>query len=283
MIFVLLGALVIGLSLGVFGSGGSVLTVPVLLYLLHHEDKVAIAESLGIVGAIALVSAIPYARARLVHWPTAFLFGVPGMLGTYVGAWIASYVTGQLQIMVFAGTMFLAAFLMWRNSHPSPSEWTPSEKLPVPKIAAEGFAVGALTGFVGVGGGFMIVPALVLLGGLPVKRAVATSLIIIAMKSTTGFWKYLRTLDEMNLSIDWTVFVTFVVIGALGSLVGKQLNARIAPNILQRAFAIFLVAMSLLVLARESWSIIAITSTVPAEVPIRIAHQDHCHTEQEFR
>ena len=175
MIYAILGAIVVGLSLGIFGSGGSILTVPVLIYLLHHPDKAAIAESLAIVGSIALVSALPYARAKHVDWRTAFIFGIPGMAGTYLGAWIAAFVAGYVQLFVFAGVMLLAAAQMWKraraNDDPSHAETPPKRSMIT--IGGEGLAVGALTGFVGVGGGFLIVPALVLLGGLSMRRAVA--------------------------------------------------------------------------------------------------------------
>lgn len=144
MIYAILGAIVVGLSLGIFGSGGSILTVPVLIYLLHHQDKAAIAESLAIVGAIALISAIPYAKAKLVDWSTAFIFGLPGMAGTYLGAWIAAFVPGYVQLFVFAGVMLLAALQMWRrakkNDDASPD--TPTPKRSMPNIGAEG--LGAL-------------------------------------------------------------------------------------------------------------------------------------------
>ncbi|NNF64484.1 MAG: sulfite exporter TauE/SafE family protein [Acidimicrobiia bacterium] len=259
MIYAIIGALVIGLSLGVFGSGGSILTVPVLLYLLHHEDKVSIAESLGIVGAIALISAIPYARARFVEWRTVVLFGVPGMAGTYLGAWAAGFVPGYVQLLVFACVMLVAAVVMWRNGRagPSPDVGHPTQR-PVLKIGADGLGVGALTGFVGVGGGFLIVPALVIMGGLPMRKAVATSLVIIAMKSSAGFWKYLHVLDGMDLAVDWQTIGVFIVVGAFGSLIGKKINARLNQHTLRRGFAVFLVLMSAFMLLREGLPLLGI-------------------------
>lgn len=262
MIFAILGALVVGLSLGIFGSGGSILTVPVLIYLLHHEDKVAIAESLAIVGAIALVSAIPYARAKLVDWRTAVLFGVPGMAGTYGGAWLAAFVAGYVQLLVFAGVMLLAAAQMWRRSTRPPPEIAADNtaQRPIARIGAEGLGVGVLTGFVGVGGGFLIVPALVLLGGLPMRRAVATSLVIIAIKSAAGFWKYLDVLQHTDATIDWTAIAVFVAAGIAGSFVGKSLNARINQRTLQRGFAVFLMVMAGFIAVKESAALISPTA-----------------------
>ncbi len=250
VIYAVIGAVVVGLSLGLLGSGGSILTVPVLRYLLNHEAKVAIAESLGIVGAIALASTIPYARSRLVDWRIAFLFGVPGMVGTYGGAWIASFVSPGIQLLVFACVMMAAAVLMWRDRSSAGS--LSSRSQPIGMIGLQGVSIGLLTGFVGVGGGFVIVPALVLLGGLSMRAAVGTSLTIIALNSATGFWKYLDVLGDLDLHIDWKTMVAFVLLGILGSIAGKDLNARIDQARLKRGFAVFLVGMGVLIFVKES-------------------------------
>jgi len=259
MIYAILGALVVGLALGVFGSGGSILTVPLLIYLLHHEDKVAIAEALGIVGSIALVSAVPYARAKLVDWRTALIFGGPGMVGTFIGAWIAAFVPGYVQLFVFAGVMLIASVQMWRRSRRDDgSAPTPHvAKRSVLKIGADGLAVGMLTGFVGVGGGFLIVPTLVLLSGLSMRRAVATSLVIIALNSATGFWKHLDVLSGLDVSIDWGTVGLFVLVGIIGSLGGNALHTRINQHTLQRGFAVFLVVMAVFIVVKEGMALAA--------------------------
>ena len=236
----LLGALAIGLTLGLLGSGGSILTVPVLVYLLDQPEKVAIAGSLAIVGAIALIAAVPYARQRLIDWRSVLLFGLPGMAGTWSGAWAAQFVSGALQLFVFALVMLAAAWTMLRASPVAEGQ---AARAPW-KIALDGLAVGALTGFVGVGGGFLIVPALVLLGGLSMQRAVATSLLIIAMKSAAGFWKYLSVLAATGLVLDWGVIGVFIAIGGLGSFVGNLINTRLPQAPLKRGFAVFLVLMA---------------------------------------
>ncbi|GAB4546306.1 MAG: sulfite exporter TauE/SafE family protein [Phycisphaerales bacterium] len=264
MIYAVLGALVVGLSLGIFGSGGSILTVPVLIYLLHHPDKAAIAESLAIVGAIAACSAIPYAIKKHVDWRTAIVFGLPGMAGTYAGAWIAAYVPGYVQLFVFAGVMLLAALQMWKRSAPRPNGadtgQTEHHAAPKPrsvlKIAVEGLGVGVLTGFVGVGGGFLIVPALVLLGGLSMRRAVATSLVIIALKSGAGFVKYLDVLDRSGYDVDWNVTLIFILFGAMGSFAGGYVSSRIDQRLLKRGFSIFLVLMATFILTKEGTALI---------------------------
>lgn len=265
MIYAIVGALVTGLSLGVFGSGGSILTVPVLLYLLHHEDKVAIAESLGIVGSIALISALPYAREKLVDWRTAFVFGAPGMLGTYGGAWLAGYVPGFVQLFVFAGVMLCAALMMWKRSTRAAPPHHEQPKRAAVKIVPEGLGVGMLTGFVGVGGGFLIVPALVLLGGLPMRRAVATSLAIIAMNSAVGFWKYLHVLDGLDLAVNWNTIGLFILVGAVGSLAGKTVSGKLKQAALQRGFAVFLVLMALFIIVREGNALVE-QSPQPAQL-----------------
>lgn len=236
----LLGALAIGLTLGLLGSGGSILTVPVLVYLLDQPEKVAIAGSLAIVGAIALIAAIPYARQRLVDWRSVLLFGLPGMAGTWTGAWAAQFVSGALQLFVFALVMLAAAWSMFR-AQPVAAGQVPREAW---KVVADGLAVGALTGFVGVGGGFLIVPALVLLGGLTMQRAIATSLVVIAMKSAAGFWKYLQVLAVTGLALDWSVIGVFIVVGGLGSVAGNLIGNRLPQAALKRGFAVFLVLMA---------------------------------------
>jgi len=254
MVFLILGALIVGLTLGLLGSGGSIVTVPVLVYLLGHEDKAAIAESLAIVGGIALVAMLPYSRSREVDWRSVLLFGVPGMMGTYLGAWLSNFVSGAVQLLLFGLVMLPAAWSMYRRSGPSA---TPADtesgvsRHAAWKIMSEGLAVGVLTGLVGVGGGFLIVPALVLLGGLPMRLAVGTSLVVIAMKSLTGFVKYLGVLESLGSSVDWQTIAIFSAVGILGSFAGNMLSKHIDAIVLKRIFAVFLVAMGVFVIARE--------------------------------
>ena len=243
------GAIAIGVSLGLLGSGGSILTVPVLVYLLGQDEKVAIAGSLAIVGTIALAGSLQYLRGKLVDWRNVWLFGLPGMAGTYAGAWLAGYVSGLLQLAIFAGVMLLASYFMLR-----PIRVTSVDAMPARhpwKIVADGLAVGVLTGFVGVGGGFLIVPALVLLGGLPMHRAVATSLVIIALKSYSGFWKYLDVLEEQGLALDWPALGIVTALGIAGSFVGNHFATRLSQQQLRRLFGWFLIVMGVYILARS--------------------------------
>lgn len=250
MIWALLGALLIGLSLGLLGSGGSILTVPVLVFLLDQPEKVAIAGSLAIVAGIALLGATPYAVQRRIDWRSVLYFAPPGMVGTYGGAWLAAYVSGALQLTLFALVMLAAAWMMFR---PSP---VPAGGAEAPraywKIALDGLAVGVITGLVGVGGGFLIVPALVLLGGLSMHRAVGTSLIIIALKSAAGFIKYLAVLAAAGLSLDYQVLALITGVGAAGSFAGNAISGRLPQALLKRGFAVFLVLMAGFILWRTA-------------------------------
>jgi uncharacterized protein len=246
-----IGALMIGLSLGLFGSGGSIVTVPVLIYLVGQEEKVAIAGSLFIVGAVAGLGAISFIRKGLIHWRSVFWFGAPGIAGTVGGAWAAAFVSGRFQLIVFALVMLAAAIGMLRNGsvmagappRPPRARW---------KIMGDGLLVGALTGFVGVGGGFLIIPALVLLGGLTPVLAVGTSLLIIAIKSLAGFAKYLSVLDGLGLAVDWQVLGLFTLLGGAASLVGGALSRRMPERLFRQAFAITLVAVGIFILLNTS-------------------------------
>ncbi|MDX1444421.1 MAG: sulfite exporter TauE/SafE family protein [Gammaproteobacteria bacterium] len=245
MLLALLGAILIGLSLGLLGSGGSILTVPVLVYLLDQPEKVAIAGSLAIVGAIAAVGSLPYARQQQVDWRSVLWFGLPGMLGTWLGALASQFVSGAMQLGLFAIVMLLAAVLMARPPRLEPQQ-APARA--AWKIVIDGLAVGLLTGLVGVGGGFLIVPALVLMGGLTMRVAVGTSLVIIALKSATGLIGYLQLLSAAAL--DWTLLGLFIALGVAGSLAGNALANRVPQRALRRIFAVFLVVMAAVILWR---------------------------------
>jgi len=244
MILSWIGALLVGLSLGLMGSGGSILTVPILIYIAGEQEKAAIAESLGIVGFISMVGSIPYALKQQVNWRNVVLFGIPGMVGTYGGAYIAGFVSGTFQLILFAAVMILAAILMLRKKKPNESESSSeSKQQPWWVIALEGVFVGVLTGLVGVGGGFLIVPALVLLGGLSMHVAVGTSLVIIALKSFSGFYKYLDVLESVNQQINWELVMVFSLVGAVGSFIGRKVGSKISGDKLKRAFGVFLLLM----------------------------------------
>lgn len=245
-----IGALLIGLTLGLLGSGGSILTVPVLTYVVGQETKVAIAGSLMIVGIISLFAAIPYARQKQVKWRTVVLFGVPGMMGAAAGAWAAHYVSDALQMLVFAALLLSASYLMFRPVKLDDADSEQAERS-MYKIALDGVVVGAITGLVGVGGGFLIIPALVLLGGLSMRLAVGTSLVIIAIKSLAGFVSYLQVLEALDLSLDWAIIGIFSVIGIVGGWLGHKISSKINQEHLKKGFAVFLVLMGIFILYKN--------------------------------
>lgn len=249
-----LGALLIGLSLGLLGAGGSILTVPVLVYVLGHEGKAAIAESLAIVGSIALLATLPYARQGLVVWRNVVFFGLPGMAGSYGGAWLSQFLRSGVQLTLFALVMLAAAWTMFRppgRPHDAAFSSRPAAPHAAWKIVLQGLAVGLLTGLLGVGGGFLVVPALVVLGGLPMRAAVATSLPIIALNALTGLLKYLAVLPSAKAAVGWSTVALFVLVGAAGTLAGNLLSARIDQTWLRRGFAMLLVGIGALVLIQE--------------------------------
>ena len=242
MIAGLIGALLIGLSLGLLGSGGSILTVPVLKYLLHHEDKAAMAESLVIVGSIALLGSIPFMVQRRIHWASVVCFGIPGTIGSYVGAWSAAWLRGPVLLIIFAMLMLTAAVIMLR---PIRLDEAPTQPRRRASIALDGLIVGVVTGMVGAGGGFLIIPALVLLGGLPMHTAVGTSLLVIAIKGTSFV-----THAGMP-GINWKVVGLFTVMGALGSLAGNQIGGWLPQRRLRQGFGLMLILMAASMLVTE--------------------------------
>jgi hypothetical protein len=245
MLFALLGALAIGLSLGLLGSGGSILTVPVLHYLVGQPEKLAIGGSLLVVGLIAATASVPYALSRQVDWRNVLWFGVPGMAGAWAGATLARWVPGPVQLALFAGVMLVAAWRMLRGGVVDRGNREPRRVA----VVAGGVGVGALSGLVGVGGGFLIVPALVLLAGVPMASAVGTSLAIISLNAFTGFAKYLGVLESQSLEFEWKVLLAVAGVGILGSFAGNRLGRRLPQATLRRVFGVFLVLMGLFIAA----------------------------------
>ncbi|MBC7770931.1 MAG: sulfite exporter TauE/SafE family protein [Pyrinomonadaceae bacterium] len=246
-LYSIIGAILIGLSLGLLGSGGSILTVPILLHL-GHSDKQAIAEALAIVGAICFFGAIRNAFGRTLDWRAAVLFALPGMGGSFLGAYLAHFIPGALQIVILGIIMLLAAAMMAffrvKESHAS------HKAHPVPMLLA-GLGVGLVTGLVGVGGGFLIVPALVFFGGLPLKRAIGTSLAVIAFNSAVGFLKYDSVLEEHQEHVDWYTIGLFASVGVVGTLIGTAIGARVNQRILKKIFAVFLVFMAIYLITQR--------------------------------
>lgn len=252
MIFTLIGALIIGLSLGLLGSGGSILTVPLLTYVVGEPAKVAIAESLIIVGCIALVGAINSQRKKVIAWPLVFSFGIPSMAGTYLGAWASQFVSGLVQLAVFAVIMLMASRFMLK---PIQVQATQSSTSLAGTFGA-GVAVGVIAGFVGVGGGFLIVPALLLVGAIPMSMAIGTSLSIIFLQSSVGFAKYYYLFSQQTeYQIDFTLVAIMASIGALGSILGSKIGDKLPQQKLKQIFGILLIVMGIGIFSSSLWQL----------------------------
>lgn len=241
-------ALLIGLSLGLLGGGGSILTVPVLVYVLGFAAKPAIAMSLPVVGITSLIGAALHWRLGNVRVATALLFGILAMVGAFAGAKLAVLLSGAVQLVILAVVMLAAAgsMLRGRKGAASDSGHAPSTTARLGMIVPVALGVGVLTGLVGIGGGFLVVPALVLLGRVPMREAVGTSLLVIAMNSASGFAGYLGTVE-----LDWSFLTGFTTAAVAGALAGTVLAAHVPQAALKRAFGVFLLAMGGFVLFRN--------------------------------
>lgn len=246
MLFVVssLLAVAIGLSLGLLGGGGSILTVPVLVYVVGQSPEAAVATSLAIVGLNALLGTWLQIRRGKVRLGQAALFGGAGMAGAYLGSFFTRLVPGVVLLLLFAGLMLVVALMMLRPV--KGGKGTPHAPLSWHKVALAGLGVGVLTGFLGVGGGFLIVPALVLFVGLDMTEAVGTSLPIIALNSASGLLGHLA-----HGSLDWPILIRFVALGAVGVGVGVYFAQRVQPARLRQGFALFVIAVAVYMLARS--------------------------------
>ncbi|HEX2399280.1 MAG TPA: sulfite exporter TauE/SafE family protein [Mycobacterium sp.] len=238
-------AVLVGISLGLLGGGGSILTVPLLAYVAGMDAKQAIATSLLVVGMTSAVGAISHARAGRVQWRTGLVFGGAGMAGAYAGGLLARFIPGTVLLVGFAVIMIATAVAMLRGRK-AISDGAPPRSLPAFQIVLEGLVVGLVTGLVGAGGGFLVVPALALLGGLPMPVAVGTSLVVIAMKSFAGLPGYLS-----SVHIDWSLAGGVVAAALVGGLIGARLTAVVNPDALRKAFGWFVLAMSSVILTQE--------------------------------
>ncbi len=252
-------ALIIGVVLGLVGGGGSILTVPVLVYLLGIEPVIATAYSLFVVGSAAVVGAVRNMQQKMVDVRTAFVFAVPAFIAVYatrrylipaipesLGHIGSMQITKDVAIMLFfAVIMLLAAIAMIRNRSDEQKEES-VRSYNYPLIIIEGLVVGVLTGIVGAGGGFLIIPALVLLAQLPMKKAVGTSLLIIAFKSLIGFIG-----DIQNVEIDWRFLLAFTAFAIVGILVGIYLARFINGKRLKTGFGYFVLLIGIYIIGRE--------------------------------
>lgn len=239
MLLTIAGAIIIGLSLGLLGSGGSILTVPLLTYIVERPPKIAIAESLLIVGGIALVGVWRQQKAGQVAWQKVLSFGLPSMLGTYVGAMLSQYLSGLFQLVLFAVIMLLASRFMLK-----PVGLSESNEVAFSRLIPAALTVGIIAGLVGVGGGFLIVPALLAVGGVTMRQAVGTSLAIIVMQSVVGFGKYYWLFHQQGeIPFDYQLIGLMVGVGATGSILGARVGGRLPQQQLKRGFGAMLIVM----------------------------------------
>lgn len=256
-----LGAVIVGLVLGLIGGGGSILTVPILVYLIGLNPITATAYSLFVVGVTSLIGAYQNFKKGLVDIKTAIIFSIPAFIAVYltrrflvpmipdVVFSIGDYdITNSIFIMVFfALIMLLASLSMIKDRKEISTDTTNIEiKYNYPLIGLEGIGVGVLTGIVGAGGGFLIIPALVLLAELPMKTAVGTSLFIIAIKSLIGFLG-----DATNLEIDWNFLIIFTILSIIGIIIGVWMSKFISGKKLKKGFGYFTLIMALYILYKE--------------------------------
>ena len=238
-------AVLVGISLGLLGGGGSILTVPLLAYVAGMEPTHAIAMSLLVVGVTSAIAAITHARAGRVRWRVAVLFGLVAMAGAYAGGRLARFIPGTVLLVSFAVIMIAAGVAMLRGRNDTTSA-DRDQPLPVLRIALLGVAVGMISGLVGAGGGFLLVPALALLGGLPMPTAVGTSLVVIAMQSFAGFAGHLT-----NEQIDWHLAAFITAAAVVGALIGGRLIVFVNPGTLRQMFGWFVLLMASVILAQE--------------------------------
>src|SRR6478609_2148812 len=217
-------AVVVGVSLGLLGGGGSILTVPLLAYIAGMEPRHAIATSLLVVGVTSAIAASTHARAGRVRWRVALLFGPVAMAGAYTGGLVARFIPGPVLLAAFAVIMIAAGLAMVRGRKDC-TGGDIDQQLPVVRIAALGMAVGLISGLVGAGGGFLLVPALALLAGLPMPIAVGTSLVVISMQSFAGFAGHLA-----SEQIDWRLAAFVTAAAVVGALLGGRLIAFVNPT-----------------------------------------------------
>ncbi len=240
----LLFAVVIGAVLGMLGGGGSILTVPVLTYVAGLDPKIAIASSLPVVAVTSAFGAFGHWRAGQVQMRVAAIFGGFTMVGGFAGARLATFLSGELQLLAFAGVMLAASVSMLRPYHP-PVRAADAEPfvLPLAKLAPLGLGVGMLTGVVGVGGGFLIVPALVQLGHVPIRAAIGTSLLVIAMNAAAGTLGYLGRVD-----LPVSMLIPFTGLALVGIALGTGAAQRIQQSALRRLFAFLLLIVGVFIL-----------------------------------
>jgi uncharacterized membrane protein YfcA len=243
----LLLSLLIGVALGLFGGGGSMLAVPTLVYVMGLPPTTAIFGSLVLVGATSAVALLHHLRAGLVEQRTGLPFGAGSMLGAYGGGRLTHFVPDALLLGAFGVMMSVAALLMLRGNSSTSSNPTGAERAPTSRLLLYGLVVGFVSGLLGAGGGFLIVPTLALLGPMPLRRAVGTSLLVITLQSFAGICAHLGHTD-----IPIRVIVPFTLLAAIGSSFGSSLASRLSPVTLRRGFASLVLGVALVMMGYQS-------------------------------
>ena len=254
-----IASLIIGLSLGLIGGGGSILTVPVLVYLFRIDPILATAYSLFIVGATSLVGVLPKYKNGEINLKTAIIFGIPSIIAVYLTRAflvpsipmhifnIGSFeVTKSLLMMILFALLMLFASISMIREQKQESVVEEKQVFNYPMILLEGLVVGTLTGLVGAGGGFLIIPALVLFSKLPMKQAIGTSLLIIAAKSLIGF-----TGDLGKQTMDWTLLLSITSLAIVGIFIGNSYSKKISAESLKKGFGWFVLVMGVYILIKE--------------------------------
>ena len=236
--------LLVGLTLGLLGGGGSVLTVPIFVMVLAIETKSAIAMSLAVVGTTSLFGAFGHWREKNIDIRSALIFGAFAMSGSFLGGSLSHFLPGDIQLTIFATVMMVAAIFMFRGRKEEAVEAVRLTPRRIGLLALPAAAVGLLTGVIGVGGGFLIVPALTLIAGLPIKKAIGSSLLVIAMTAAAGFAGQLTG----DVRIQWGFMAMFTAVAIVGILAGATIVPRVPQRTLRRGFAMFLVLMAALIL-----------------------------------
>ena len=231
-------SLLVGVALGLLGGGGSILTLPILVYVLKMDEKAAIAMSLIIVGVTGATALISHARNKNVDWRIGLIFAAAGSVGAFAGGYAAGWIPGAWLVRAFLVMMVATGIAMIR-SRKTVDETTEVKKLPAAKIASEGLIVGIVTGLVGAGGGFLVVPALALLGGLPMPTAVGTSLLVIAIKSVFGYVGH-----ATHVEVDPLTAASLSSTAIIGSFAGGMVAPKVPASSLRQAFGIFVLVMA---------------------------------------
>ena len=231
-------ALLIGLLLATLGGGGSILTMPLLTGWLGLGAREAAATSLVVVGVTAVVGLLAHARAGRVHWRTGAIYGLAGLLGATAGGFVGGRLPDEVVLSAFVLMMLVTALAMLRSREPVGA---PPERAGLVRSVAHGALVGAAAGLVGAGGGFLVVPALALLGGLSIEIAIGTSLLVIALNAAGGLVGYLA-----HIEIDWTLAALLSLAGGAGTLAGARFVGRVPRAQLRRAFGWFVIAAAAL-------------------------------------